>query len=331
MGAGSRQFDPASGALVWDSSLGGIGKALGEFTTSTAAGSITDDRLLAGKPFVFPKTPFLGGTNRVFSFPGNQISWNAVASGGDPTSWVYGVGASSNPDYVSTHVPGTGGFRQHDDAGRFVIDETFFAYHFIGKVSQALNGGIEPFYVPYPHDNLPIFAIRGPLPVSTLGHGVAADGRNYVLLKSNGGANTVTLYFFGKVDPALSRGIGRRWWGNDGVLRGDTSIPPLNIVDTRVWGNLDWGGPPRQVPGTIAGRQYALMLHSPGNHYQSTGNTGMGPGNVTVSIAAGYITSSGGSDTAFVQEVVLSSNPGGGAASNYYVDGLYSLVDVTGM
>lgn len=331
MPAGFRQRDPATGVMRFDLNDAGIGRALGQFNVTSSAGSITDNRLLAGKGFVLPTTPYQFSSRRVFTFSGNTLSWTAASAG--PSSYFYGVGKANNPSYQSTHVPGTPGFRVRDDAGNFVLDETFFPYHFMGKVSGTFAGGTGPFVVPYQPADLPIFAIKSDQYLIVLTTSTINTGEGAVIVKTPSGvAANLTIYFFGTIDrvPANLRGpIGKRWWIN-GQLAGDSSVGFLKIVDTFVWGGSDWGGPDRAVAGTKPGRQYALMLHCPGEHYQSFGGQ-TGPATVSIGIAAGKVLSSGGSDYPYVAEVNLSTNQGGGGPSNQYTDGLYSLVDVTGL
>lgn len=329
MPAGFVQRDPASGQITFDLQDAGIGRPLGEFSVTTDAGSLTDNRLLSGQGFVVPKVPYQFTSKRVFTFSGNTLSWSAAPSG--PSAYFYGVGKATNPNYASTHVPGTPGFRVRDDAGNFVVDETFFTYHFIGKVSGAHPGGVAPFLIPYAPENLPIFATRTGEPVVVL---AASNTTNGPALTLRGAACAVTIYFFGTIDRVPSQlfgGIGKRWRVN-GQIAGDSSVPFLKIVDTRVWGGSDWGGALRLVPGAKPGRSYALMVHSPGEHIQQFPGSGLGSGGrVDIRLAAGMVTSSGGEDYPYMQSILLSSNPGGSVNSNTFVDGLYSLVDVTGM
>lgn len=326
--SGFRQMGP--GGILFDSATDSVGKVLGEFSPGAGAGSLTDSRLLAGKGFVFPKVPYQFGATRSFEFSGNTLSWSAETATG-PATYIYGVGKGTNPSYVSSHVPGTAGFRVLDDAGNFVIDETFFAYHFAAKVTVSVGAGTIPVEVPFPFNDLPPFAIRSDVYVTPIGSAAGTGGTNLIILRTSG-AGTVTIYFFDKANPALSGGAGMRWFSNAGELMGDTSIPPLNIVDTLPFSGSMWGGPDRYLSGARAGRQYAIMVHSPGRHFQVfEGSGGQTGGGVTrISAAAARVTSSGGQDFPSMAEVLLQEVTSGGAASNVFTAGSFSLVDVTG-
>lgn len=327
--SGFRQMSAAG--VVIDSAVDQIGKVLGEFAVGSGAGSITDTRLLAGKGFVFPKVPFQFGATRTFTFSGSTLSWSDELVAG-PTSYVYGVGRATNPSYVSSHVPGTPGFVVRDDAGNFIIDETFFAYHFTAKVTASVAAGTVPVQVPFDYSNLPPFAIRSDVYVTPMGSSAGAGGTNLILLRTSG-AGTVTIYFFGKANPALSGGAGLRWYSNTGELMGDTSIPLMNVVDTLPFSGSMWGGPDRYLSGARVGRSYAIMVHSPGRHYQVFQGSGgqSGGGTTRISAAAARVTTSGSQDYPSMAEVTLQEVTSGGSAANTYVDGLFSLIDVTGL
>lgn len=329
MTAGFRQLSGAG--VLFEGVSDSIGKALGEFTPGSGAGSLTDARLLAGKGFVFPKVPYQFGATRTFTFSGATLSWTAEAAAG-PTTYLYGVGKATNPSYVSTHVPGSPGFLVRDDAGNFVLDETFFPYHFVTKVTASVGAGNVPITVPFPYDNLPPFAIRSDVYALPFGSSTGAGGANLLILRTSG-AGTVTIYFFGKADPSLSTGAGDQWFSASGELMGDTSIPPLNIVDTQPFTGSLWGGPDRYLDGARSGRRYAIMIHSPGRHFQVFQGQGgqTGGGTTRISAAAARVITSGAQDYPSMAEVLLQEVTSGGAASNTYVDGSFSLVDVTGL
>ena len=321
----------ASGAVMFDSAIDSAGKALGEFTVGAGGGSLTDGRLLAGKGFVFPKTPYQFGTTRTFTFSGATLSWDAQTIAG-PTAYIYAVGKANNPAYVSTHVPGTAGFFARDDNGNFMLDETFFTYHFLAKVTASVAvGNNVPIVVPFPYNNLPPYAIRSDVYVTPLSSSVNSGGQNVLVVRAFG-TGTVEIYFFGKV-PSLGSGGGMRWWSNSGELMGDTSIPMLNIVDTLPFSGSMWGGPDRYLAGARAGRRYAVMMHSPGRHYQVFQGSGgqTGGGTTRISVAAGRVITSGDQDFPSVAEQLLQEVTSGGAAQNLFVDGSFSLIDVTGM
>lgn len=327
--SGFRQM--GANGVLFDSAADSIGKALGEFSPGAGGGSLNDARLLAGKGFVFPKVPYQFGATRSFTFSGSTLSWSAEVATG-PATYLYGVGKATNPSYVSSHVPGTSGFLVRDDAGNFVIDETFFPYHFLAKVTASISAGTIPIAIPFPYNDLPTFAIRSDvytIPFSSS----PGTGQNLLILRSFG-TGTVTIYFFGKANPALSTGTGDRWWnGGTGELMGDTSIPPLNIVDTLPFAGSLWGGPDRYLAGARAGRQYAIMIHSPGRHYQVFQGSGgqTGGGTTRISAAAARVITTSGQDYPSMAEVLLQEVTSGGAASNIFTDGLFSLVDVTGL
>lgn len=327
--SGFRQMGP--GGVLFDSAAHSVGKVLAEFSPGAGAGSLTDARLLAGKGFVFPKVPYQFGATRSFAFSGNTLSWSAEIATG-PATYIYGVGKATNPSYASSHVPGTAGFRVLDDAGNFVLDETFFAYHFTAKVAVGVSAGTVPVEVPFTFNDLPPFAIRSDVYVTPIGSAAGSGGTNLIILRTFG-AGTVTIYFFGKANPTLSGGAGMRWFSNAGELMGDSSIPLLNIVDTLPFSGSMWGGPDRYLSGARAGRQYAIMLHSPGRHYQVFQGQGgqTGGGTTRISAAAARVTTSSGQDAPSLAEVLLQEVTSGGAAENTFVDGSFSLVDVTGI
>lgn len=330
MTAGVVQRNPTTGEVFFEAGVTGIGKVLGRVITSGgAAGSLTDARFAAGVPFAFIK-PTGSQTVRLVSFSGTTMSWNAVASNANETIF-YGVGTANNPNYVSTHVAGTAGFRLRDEAGNFVIDETFFAYHLTAKIAVTPPQATHTVLVPLDENGeLPLFAIRSTDYAVLLDASVFDATRAQLTMRCS---SPYTLYFFGKL--ITSSGFaGIRWRSTAGVLMGDTSIPPLNMIRTNLAFAAaagDWDAE-RGIAGTLPYRKYAIMINSRGSKAIITSGS-FGPGSIeTYALAGRIITGNPGTaEGAYVSGVLISSGPGSGTPGTFIVDGRYSLVDVTGL
>ena len=131
MPVGMRQWNPATNQLILDTSTDTINRLVGRVSLPEAAGSLSDDRLLAGTPFqcMTPAATYNQTPPKTFSFSGNTLNWSA----GPACNILYGVGAG-----LSTYKPVTNGTRPGfrcytPDGSAIVLDESMFALQLIGK------------------------------------------------------------------------------------------------------------------------------------------------------------------------------------------------------
>lgn len=317
------------GSLIFDSAGGGVAKIFGEFSAGSAAGTVTDDRLRSGEVFIFPKRPLSSGTPTTPSFTlgDNSISWPASSIGIPTMTYLYGTGAVASKSYVSSHVPGTAGFRCFDEAGNFVLDETFLTYHYLGSMSASLfSGQVAPLDIPFGIDSLPIIAFRGATWVVILNATSIDASTTRLIIKTGPSSSTVRFYFFSDARFGTSRGIGQRWFDNAGNLRGDSSIPLLRVRQTLSFNNWYGNDSINDLP---AGRQFAVVMNAGGALYTIVpGGTG-GSGDGSVWIAGGRVTNDGTRDIVTISPLLV-RGPGGGTESGRS-KAIYSIVDVTGV
>jgi hypothetical protein len=337
MAWGMRQWDPDTGVQILDTFTDTLNRFMGTASLDDNAGSLTDARFAAGVPFVMinPGSPFTQLPPKTFSFSGNTMSWN----GGPGCIVRYGVGAG-----VSSYNPVTNGTRigfqaRSADGTVVVLDETMFALQLLGKgsISMGVSANTYTADVSCPDGQPPAVAIR-------------SDGSGHVYFVTvtminantarmtfgNDGPTTLTWYAFGKVNPALSRGIGARWWSSDGSqLMGDTSIPIARLITANRNYNLL---PARDGQGPLdyseaAGKKVAVFVNHSGFYlYKSAASGGGGnTGGASLELYRAAIRTYSDNGLTVKSALIQQNAAGGTNVIRTSVPAVFTTIDVTGI
>jgi hypothetical protein len=331
---GIRQWDPNTGVQYLDTYTDTVNRLFGRLTLDDNAGSYSDDRFLAGQPYVMLN--YVAAVNQAtpkqFSFSGRTLSWTA----GPATSLILGVGPG-----VSTYNPATNGQRpgfqcRNSDGSVVVLDESMFGFHLIAKgvttvpqFSQAY--GID---VPVPDGRAPVLAIW-------------TEGDNYVQLTGGELINSTTYrfyfrvttqmvihwYAFGQALPQFSGIAGARWWDSTGtVLMGDTSIPMMKVVRPNLIFNVTTSNSVAFTEPTS--NRIAIIVNHPGFYLYKSASTGSGSqigGSATLVIHRAGVWTTGVNTWNAYSALWFGSGAGGTNEIRTAVPALFTTVDVSGL
>lgn len=331
MGYGIRQWNPDNGGLILDTQVDTVNRVFDTVTLDENAGSLTDARFAAGVPFaaIVPYSSTSQNHPKQFSFSGNTMSW----TGGPPCSVMYGVGAGNTSYNPVTNGTRAGFQCRTEDGSAITLDETMFALQLIGRGTVSAGSGEAATADVYcPDGKTPVIAVRNSGNASIYLAGVVMiDATTCRITFGPIVPNTIDWYAFGKVYPALSRGIGARWYDNAGTLMGDTSVPVMRILRANLAFNMTAGNEADFTEP--AGKKIAVVINEPGFYlYKSAAGGGAGgTGSAGVTIYRAAIRSLNDNSFRASAALIFSSSAGGTNEIRIETNAKFSTVDVTNL